>query len=493
MHFEDLRAFIIKAEELGELERISGAGLDVEIGGIYAINGELPNPKLMLFDDIPGYPKGYRVATNVSASKIRGRLAANIPLDLEGKELEAYLWKRLEEKRPVSPEWVASGPILENVMEGNDVDLGKFPAPKWHELDAGPYVGTGSACFELDPYGGWVNIGSYRSQVYDRNHVGLHTAHGHHGQVIRDHYFEQGLDCPTVLSLGQEPSLLLATGENEPWGVSELDMCGYLRGAPVKVVKGKTPIPIPAFSEIVLEGYIMHPDHEPMRPEGMFGEGGGHYANSVPGPVVRVDTIYWRNDPIIVGQPPYKRVIGDRTGAPTTSLAIMKVLKDAGFHDIVGVGNAGPFLAVSIHQMYAGHAKRVADFMMSGIMNRPPKYLVIVDEDVDVHDPRDIFWAISMRSDPQESVHVYRNNWASAVSPRFTPEQEEIPMEHGLTVGCVLIDACKPFAWKEHFNPVNDVSPGLRKRIMDKWGEYLTPDPGSGRAATAGRAARGTM
>ena len=154
-------------------------------------------------------------------------------------------------------------------------------------------------------------------------------------------------------------------------------------------------------------------------------------------------------------------------------VALMKMLKDAGFHDVIGIANAGPFLAVSVHQMYAGHAKRVADFVMSGLMNRPPKYLVIVDEDIDVHDPREVFWAISSRSDPQESIHIYRNNWASAVSPRFTPEQEEIPLEHGLTVGCVLIDACKPFAWIEHFNPVNDVSPAYRERIMAKWGESL--------------------
>ncbi|MBI4214110.1 MAG: UbiD family decarboxylase [Chloroflexi bacterium] len=486
MKFDDLREFIAKAQELGEFEQINGAALD-EIGGIYAINGEKQNAKLFLFDEIPGYPKGHRVATNVLSSKKRGRLAANIPLDLEGKDLEAFLSKRLEEKKPVPPEWVTSGPILENVVEGDDVDLYKFPAPLWHELDAGPYIGTSSACFELDPYEGWVNIGSYRSQVYDRNHTGLHTAHGHHGQVIRDHYFEQGLDCPTVLSLGQEPSLLVATAENENWGVSELDMCGFLRGAPVQVVKGKTGIPIPASSEMVLEGYIMHPDHEPMRNEGMFGEGGGHYANSVPAPVVRIDTIYYRNDPIICGEPPYKRVVGRGSYLPGNEVQLMKMIRDAGFHDVVGISNAGPFLVVGIHQMYAGHAKRVADFVMTGLRNRPPKYLVIVDEDVDIHDPKDVFWAITSRTDPQESVHIYRNNWASAVSPRFTPEQEEIPLEHGLTVGCVLIDACKPFAWKEQFNPVNDVSPAYRKRIMDKWGEYLTEEPqrGDGRGAAA--------
>ena len=478
MYFKDLREFIAKVDELGELERVNGAGLDLEIGGIYALNGEAKNPKLMLFDEIPGYPKGFRITTNIIASRARGRLAANIPLDLEGAALRSFLENRLVGKKAVPPEWVASGPVLENVMEGNDVDLSKFPAPLWHELDGGPYIGTASACLELDPYEGWVNIGSYRSQVFDRNHIGYHTAHGHHGQVIRDHYFEQGLDCPVVISMGQEPSLLVATAENEPWGVSELDMCGWMRGAPVPVVKGKTGIPIPANSEFVVEGYIMHPDHEPMRPEGSFGEGGGHYQHigGISAPVVRVDTVYYRNDFILCGEPPYKRVGRDGSGAPSGNVALLKAIRDAGFHDIVGIGNAGPFMAVAVHQMYAGHAKRVADFLMSGINNRPPRFLVLVDEDVDVHDPREVFWAVSTRTDPEESVHVYKGNWISATSPRPAPHKYEVPLEHGLTMGCVLIDATKPFAWKEHFPPVNDVSPGLRKRILEKWSEYLPDD-----------------
>src|SRR5438093_1893986 len=256
MHFDDLRQFIAKVEELGEVERINGADPNLEIGAIFAINGQGPNPKLMLFDDIVGYPKGYRIATNVLGSRVRSRLARNIPLELDERELDAFLTKRLYDKKPVPPEYVATAPIFDNVMQGNDVDITRFPAPLWHERDGGPYIGCASAVLERDPESGWVNLGSYRSQVYDRNHVGLHTAHGHHGQVIRDKYFERGLDCPVVISLGQEPSLLAAAGSNEPWGVSELDIAGWIRGEPVKVVKGQyTDVPIPAGSEIVLEGF----------------------------------------------------------------------------------------------------------------------------------------------------------------------------------------------------------------------------------------------
>ena len=475
MYFNDLSQFIAKVEEFGEVERISGADPHLEIGAIFAINGQGPNPKLFLFDEILGYPKGYRIATNVIGSRVRGRLANNIPLDIEGKELEAFLTKRLYERKPVPPEYVSTSPLLDNVMEGDDVDITKFPAPFWHERDAGPYIGCASAILERDPDSGWVNLGSYLSQVFDRNHVGLHTAHGHHGQVIRDRYFERGLDCPVVISLGQEPSLLAAAGHNEPWGVSELEIAGWIRGAPVQVLEGiHTDLPIPASSEIVLEGCIMHPKHEPMRVEGAFGEMSGYYSHigGHAAPVVRIDAVYHRNSPIICGQPPYKNVRTDES-APRFSGHIKKALEEAGFHDIRGIGYAGPFMVVSVHQMYAGHAKRIADYLMSGAADRPPRILVLVDDDIDPNDAREVFWAVNTRIDPAESVHIYRNVWISPTNPRPSPQQKEVPLEHGLTLSSMVIDATRPFAWKDEFPPVVDVSPELRAKIIDKWGEYL--------------------
>ena len=482
MHFDDLREYIAKVDEFGEVERINGADPHLELGTIYTINAQGPNPMLFLFDEIKGYQKGYRIATNLLGSRIRGRLARNIPLDLAGEELQEYSHHRIFDKRPVPPEWVDSSPVFDNVMEGADVDLARFPSPFWHEMDGGIYIGSGSACITRDPYEGWINMGSYRSQVFDRNHIGLHTAHGHHGQIIRDKWFEQGLDCPIVISLGQEPSLLVFSGNVEPWGVSELDIAGFIRGAPVKVVKGKTGLPIPASSEITLEGFIMHPDHAPMHLEGAFGESSGYYSHigGHEAPVVRIDAVYYRNDPIIVAQPPVRNGARDDSageGRDGGEVGLMKTLKEAGFHDIRGVGHAGPFQVVSIHQMYAGHAKRIADWFMSGAGGRPPRMLALVDDDIDPHDAREVFWAISTRTDPAESVHIYRNMWISPTQPRPSPEKKEVPLEHGLTLGCLLVDALKPFAWKDQFPPTNDVSPGLREKIIDKWSEQLFLEP----------------
>ena len=490
--FEGFRDFLAKCQELGEVEYINGADPYLEIGALFAINGQGPKPMLFMFDEIKGYPKGWRMATNIVGSRNRGRLASGTPLDLQGEAMQAWLSKRLDEKKLIGPEYVTSGAVLENVWEGDQVDLTKFPSPVWHELDAGPYIACASAVITQDVDGGYVTIGSYRSQMYDRNHIGLHTAHGHHGQVIRDHWFEQGKDCPVVIHVNGDPSLLAAAGANEPWGVGELGTAGWMRGEPVKVLKGKTGLPVPAGAEIVLEGYIMHPDHEPMRLEGTFGEASGYYQrlSGHESPVLRIDTVYFRNDPISAGSPPYKNV-GGGAGGDGGDVAIMKEMKKAGFHDVRGIGHAGPFTVISVHQMYAGHGKRVADWFMSGINNRPPRMLVLVDDDIDPHDAREVFWAINTRIDPKESVHIYENNWASAVSPRFTPEQAHVPLEHAFTHSCMLLDALKPFAWKESFPPVNDVSPELRKRMIDKYSEYLHLEPERGGTASNGRAPAG--
>jgi 4-hydroxy-3-polyprenylbenzoate decarboxylase len=215
-----------------------------------------------------------------------------------------------------------------------------------------------------------------------------------------------------------------------------------------------------------------------MRVEGAFGEMSGYYSHigGHPAPVVRVDAVYYRNDPIICGHPPYKNVRSGDGGERFTG-HILKSLLEAGFHDIRGIGHAGPFMVVSIHQMYAGHAKRIADYLMSGAADRPPRMLVLVDDDIDPNDAREVFWAVNTRLDPAESVHIYRNMWVSPTNPRPTPHQKEIPLEHGLTLSCMVLDATRPFAWKDEFPPVVDVSPDLRARVIDKWGEYLALEP----------------
>ena len=147
---------------------------------------------------------------------------------------------------------------MDNLDEGDTVDLFKFPVPKWHPLDGGRYIGTGDMVITRDPEDGWVNAGTQRVQIDDRNTATIVMSPGRHNEVIRRKYWREGKPCPIAVSCGQAPLLWAASNFAGPWGVSEFDYAGGLAGEPFEVVKGPyTGLPIPARAEIVLEGDLL--------------------------------------------------------------------------------------------------------------------------------------------------------------------------------------------------------------------------------------------
>jgi 4-hydroxy-3-polyprenylbenzoate decarboxylase len=116
---------------------------------------------------------------------------------------------------------VKDGPALENAQR--EPDLEKFPSPLWHEHDGGRYIGTDDLVIMRDPELNWVNCGTYRSMVQGRDRVGLWMSPGKHGRQIREKYFKQGKPCPVLLSLGHDPLLFLAGGNEIRFGLSEYD------------------------------------------------------------------------------------------------------------------------------------------------------------------------------------------------------------------------------------------------------------------------------
>ncbi len=190
-------------------------------------------------------------------------------------------------------------------MVGDDVDLTKFPWPRWHQRDGGPYI-CATAAVTRDPDSGYINVGSYRYMLLGKNCIVAHIGSGHHGDVIRKKYWAKGQSCPVAISLGQEPALFETAGTNLSWGVSEYGFAGWMRGAPVEVIKGvTTDLPIPATAEVVLEGEMLPPD-EGTQIEGPFGEMSGYYGGGArPAPVTVIKSVLYRNDPIILGAPPF--------------------------------------------------------------------------------------------------------------------------------------------------------------------------------------------
>lgn len=305
----DLRAWLQQAAAIGELKEVNGADWNLELGAISELNVKKDANSALLFDEIVGYPKGFRVLTCSTSSP--ARLASILRLDVEhthsglvhGLRGKPKYWEA--EAVKYDPIYTETGPLFENSQEGGNVDLFSFPSPLWHEKDGGRYIGTGCSVVTKDFDSDWVNVGTYRVMIHDKNHLGLDMVPGKHGHIQYEKYMKADKPFPVAIIIGADPLGFLISGIEVPYGMCEYNFIGAVLGEPVSVVQGKlTNLPVPSASEIVLEGWI-YPGENKI--EGPFGEFHGYYpAKASPAPLVKIDRIYYRNNPIIVGSPPAK-------------------------------------------------------------------------------------------------------------------------------------------------------------------------------------------
>lgn len=476
----DLREFIHIAEQAGEVKVIEGAESELEIGVISELLIGSKNPPLLLFDKIKGHEAGYRVASNLFTSPKRMALGLGLPLEGTNMELVKAMRDRISAGiKLLPPEEVKTGPINENVDIGDKVDLLKFPAPKWHELDGGPYIGTGCICVTRDPDEGWVNFGTYRTQVHDKSTVTVHMVEGHHGAMIRKKYWEKGLNCPIAVCCGQEPILFAASAwEHVPWGVSEYDFAGGLKGEPIQTTRGVTTgLPIPATAEIVIEGEIVPPEVE-TRIEGPFGEWWGYYGGGRrPQSACRVKSVMYRNNPIIQGNPPSVIPSVWTLGRHIQKAASLWAELDRHVPGVKGVwmveeAAIHTMPVISIKQQYQGHAKQTALIAAGcGATGWGSRMVVVVDDDIDPSNISEVIWALATRTDPDKAIDIIRDCWDSISDPLFSPENKRLKQE---VTSRALINACKPYAWIDKFPPSIKTSPELLNKVKEKWAHILS-------------------
>ena len=211
MSYKDLREFIADVEKFNVLRHVRGAQTHLEIGGITEVAAGLPDCPALLFDDIAGFPRGFRIFTNPVNTPQRAALALGIdpklaPIDA----LLAWMDKR-KKLTAQKPEMVKHAAFLENSDEGDAVDLGKFPVPVWHRKDGGPYIGSGSIVVMRDPDSNWINASIYRVQVHGKDRVTVQFDHpGRHGAIIAKKYWDKGQPCPIAVVNGEDPALFIA-------------------------------------------------------------------------------------------------------------------------------------------------------------------------------------------------------------------------------------------------------------------------------------------
>lgn len=472
----DLRTFLHQLEAAGDLRRVSGASLQYEIGCIAEIAFQNRGPAL-LFEDIPGYPRGSRVASNLCSTKGRSLMALGMDPDIP--EFEAMTtWKRKwAAYRGLPPVVVEGSPLLENIEVDESVDLGKIPVPVWHELDGGPYIGSGVAVILKDPDTGWINLGSYRLQLHDSRTTGIFSEPENDGSAIMRKYWDKGQACPVAVSVGPEPIIFLtASGSSGcPSGVPEYEYAGFLCGEPVEVIRGQfTGLPISAGSEIAFEGEIPPPETD-SRPEGPFGEWTGYYMiSSVPEPVIRVKALYYRNDPILFGAPPFKPHRESYAfSLPMRSMTgLWSRLEKQGLPvkqvtDLVKMGA----VVISVEQKTLDDVPRIIEALKQG--RSPCRITILVDHDVDAENPIEVLWALGTRLDAVSGVHksIVESSWR--LDPLRTAEEREICTP--LPYKRLILNGCRPFERLEEFSPVNRFSEERRKKIWEKWnlGEWL--------------------
>lgn len=469
MSYKDLRGWLDKVDKIGQLRVLKGADRDSEIGTITECVHKQQNGPALLFDEITGHSKGFRLLVNSMGSVNRLALTLGIEGDFSTMGFVEAIKNKIKDLKLIPPITVKTGPIFENMYEGSDVNALIFPAPKWNELDGGRYIGTGGVDITRDPDEGWVNMGTYRVMVHDKNTLGFYISPGKHGRIHRDKYFSRGEACKVAICLGQDPLILVAGSSEVPYRISEYDYVGGMKGEPVEVVKGPyTGLPIPADAEIVIEGES-YPGESLM--EGPFGEFTGYYASSTrEEPFIKVKTILHRNDPILLasppGKPPYENAF---FRSFMKSANIWEELEKAGIADVRGIwvppaGGAMSLIFISVKQRYPGHAKQAAMVASQcGAGAYMGRYVIVMDDDIDITDMEEVFWALATRSDPERSIDLIRRCWSTPLDPMIPPGGASLNSR-------AIIEACRPYEWIDRFPRTVGAKKESLERAKKKWG-----------------------
>jgi UbiD family decarboxylase len=293
---------------------------------------------------------------------------------------------------------------------------------------------------------------------------------GRHGAIIAQKYWDSGRSCPIAIAVGEDPALFFAALDPAPEGKTEYENAGGIKGAPIDVFPGPdTGILVPAHCEIVLEGMLLPPTQQSLM-EGPLGEYTGYYSGDPrPCAVVELTAVHYRNDPILFGAPPLTPPRGAYFG-PLRAAKLWNVLEAAGVTDVVGVWPhlCNLMTVIALKQRYAGHAKRAG--LIAAANAYMGRLVVVVDEDIDPSSLENVMWAVATRCEPSESIDIVRNAWSSQLDPRIHPDDKE----RGATSNSkLIIEACRPFSWKDQFPLPTAMSPDVASKIMEKWNSVL--------------------
>ncbi|MCU7799615.1 MAG: 4-hydroxy-3-polyprenylbenzoate decarboxylase [gamma proteobacterium symbiont of Lucinoma myriamae] len=429
MKYNDLREFIDKLEEIGELKRIQHSvdpNLEMTEIADRVLRAEGPallfeNPvghSIPVLANLFGTPR--RVAlgmgeNDVSQLREIGKLLAFLKEPEPPSGFKAAM-KTLPIYRKVfdmAPKIVKRAACQKIVLEGDDVDLNQLPIQTCWPEDAGPLI-TWGLVVSKGPNKERQNLGIYRQQVIAKNRVIMRWLAHRGGALDYKEWQEQhpGERFPISVALGTDPATILAAVTPVPDSLSEYAFAGLLRGAKTELVKSiGNDLHVPASSEIVLEGYLEPGDEAP---EGPFGDHTGYYNEVDNFPVFTIERITMRKDPIYhstyTGRPPDEPAV---LGVALNEVFVPILQKQ--FPEIVDFylppeGCSYRMAVVSMKKQYPGHAKRVMFGVWSFLRQfMYTKFVIVCDDDVNVRDWNDVIWAMTTRMDPARDTLLVEN------------------------------------------------------------------------------------
>jgi len=426
MACRDLRAFVAALETRGELKRVT-AEIDPKLEITELCDRVLKNAgPALLFERVKGHT--IPVLGNLFGTPRRVALGMGREEVSELRELGellAYLkepkppqglrdaWEKLPLVRQVmamAPEVIARAPCREIVLEGSDVDLGRFPIQTCWPGDVGPLI-TWGLVVTRGPQRKRQNLGIYRMQPIARDRVIMRwLAHRGGALDFRDHSLAHpGVPFPVSVVLGADPATMLGAVTPVPDALSEYQFAGLLRGARTELAKCiGNDLQVPAHAEIVLEG-VIHPNDTAL--EGPYADHTGYYNEQERFPVFTIERITMRRDPIYhstyTGKPPDEPAV---LGVALNEVFVPLLRKQ--FPEIVDFylppeGCSYRMSVVSMRKQYPGHAKRVMFGVWSFLRQfMYTKFIIVTDDDVNVRDWKDVIWALTTRVDPRRDTFI---------------------------------------------------------------------------------------
>ncbi len=484
MSYRDLREFIQALEDAGDLKRIRQtidphleitevADRVLRSGGPALLFEHPGNSAIPLLANLFGTEQRVAAALGeeqASALREVGRLLAFLKEPEPPKGFREAM-KTLPIYRKVldmSPKMVRKPLCQQNQLRGDEVDLGRLPIQTCWPGDAGPLI-TWGLVTTRGPEKERQNLGIYRMQVIGRNRVIMRWL-SHRGGALDFREWQQahpGEPFPVAVTLGCDPATILAAVTPVPDSLSEYAFAGLLRGSKTEVAQCLlSDLQVPARAEIVLEGHI-YPDDE--AEEGPFGDHTGYYNEVERFPVFTIEAMSFRDQPIYhstyTGRPPDEPAI---LGLALNEVFVPILQKQ--FPEIVDFylppeGCSYRMAIVSMKKQYPGHAKRVMMGVWSFLRQfMYTKFVVVVDDDVNTRDWKDVIWAITTRVDPARDVTLIENtpidylDFASPVSGL------------GSKMGLDATNKWPGETDREWGRPIRQ-DPEVRQRIDDIWDE----------------------